>query len=179
MIEPVETKTCGMCSMEIAATAKKCPYCQHWQHRLSMLAFHPGFAAIFALIPLLIGAMVVGTMFQSTFDPGADFQAYAEQIKVVQSQISFGENDCGPTVSVVGKVTNSGDFGWKDVNFQVDFFDEEGQLVDAGQELKYGYILPSHKEISFKVSFGREFPEQSYFAHKVHVISAKDARAKF
>lgn len=28
------------------------------------------------------------------------------------------------------------------VNFQVEFFDEEGQLVAAGQELKCGYVLP-------------------------------------
>lgn len=179
MIEPAETKTCEMCRMKIAATAKKCPYCQHWQNKLSMIAFHPGFAAIFAIIPLVIVVMVAGAMFQRAFDPGEDFQEYAEQIKVVQSQILFGENDCGPTVAVVGKVTNSGDFGWKDVNFQVDFFDEKGQLVDAGQEAKYQYVLPSHKEISFKVSFGREFPEQFYIAHKVRVISAKDARAKF
>lgn len=76
-------------------------------------------------------------------------------------------------------MVNSGDVDWKEVTFQVEFLDKKGQLVDAGQELKYLCVLPNHKEIGFKISSRREFPEESYIAHKVRVISARDARARF
>lgn len=36
MIPEGETKTCKMCSMGIPTTAKKCPYCHHWQRWLSL-----------------------------------------------------------------------------------------------------------------------------------------------
>ena len=179
MTDSAQSKTCGMCCMEIAAEAKKCPYCQHWQNKFSMVMFHPAFAVLFAVIPMVLVFGLMGTMFQRMVDPGADFQSYSDQIKVVQSNVRFGNSKCGPTVAVVGRMRNESDVDWKEVNFQVEFLDENGQLVDAGQEFKYSYSLPSQEELAFKVSFRREFSESTYAAHKIRVVSAKDAKARF
>jgi len=179
MTDSSGTKTCGMCRMEIAAEAKKCPYCQHWQSKLSMVTFHPGFGVLFLAVPMMIIFILTGTMFQRMFSPGENFQQYSDQIRVVTSELRFGEGKCGPTVAVVGRMKNESGVDWKEVNFQVEFLDANGQLVDAGQEFKYLYSLPSGKEVAFKVSFRREFAESVYVVHKIRVISAKDGKARF
>ena len=51
MTSPSETKTCRMCCMEIAAAAKKCPFCHHWQNKFSMITFHPAFAVLLTVVP--------------------------------------------------------------------------------------------------------------------------------
>jgi hypothetical protein len=153
--------------MEIAAGAKKCPYCQHWQNKISMVAFHPAFGVLFVAIPMVVLYGLMGTMFQRMFDPGEDFHPYSDQAKVIQSEVKFGEDKCAPTVAVVGRMENTSAVSWKEVTFQVEFFGQNGQLVDAGQEFRYLYNLPSHEEVAFKVSFRREFPESSYAAHKI------------
>jgi hypothetical protein len=124
---------------------------------------------IIALLPLLLNSIL---------DPGEDFQQYSDQIKVVDSDVRFGQCGGGPTVAVVGQMTNQSDVDWRDLDFQVEFFDGDGVTVDAGQKLKYFYSLPSGNEIAFKVSFLREFPESQYVGHKIRVISAKDAHSR-
>jgi len=168
-----------MCRMEIPTGARKCPYCQHYQYKLSMVLIHPAFGAMIVGIPTLIAFVALGVMFQGMLDRGEDFQQYADQIKVVSSAVEFGQRDSGPTVAVIGRMRNESSVDWKEVTFQVEFFDAEGRLVDAGQEVEYSYHLPSGKEAAFKVSFPREFSENVYARHTILVIAAKDGRARF
>jgi hypothetical protein len=178
--ESSEIKSCRMCCMSIPAKARKCPYCHHFQTRLSMVAFHPGFAVFFAVLPVLAVFGFMGYMVQHMFDEGEDFQKHAGQIKVVQSELSFGESENGPTVAVIGKVRNNGDVNWKEALFHVEFRDANGKLIDASQNRNYyGTYVPAHGELGFKVSFRREFPEASYASHTIRVIAAKDGRAPF
>ena len=106
MTESPETKTCGMCCMEIPAGARKCPYCQQFQNKLAMVVFHPAFLVLFIIVPMVAALIVVGTMFQRTFDRGEDFQVYSNEITVAGTTLKFGENESGPTVAVVGRVRN-------------------------------------------------------------------------
>jgi hypothetical protein len=122
---------------------------------------------------------LLGFVWESYFDQGESFRNYASEIKVVSSDMKFGEDQNGPTVTVVGQMANDSDVDWKDVRFQVEFQDTGGKLVDAGQAYEYLYYLPAHGEAGFKVSFHREFPESSYASHSVRVITAKDGRASF
>jgi hypothetical protein len=165
--------------MEIATAAKKCPYCHHGQNKFSAIALHPGFAVLVTLVPMTIFLTLAGAMFRRTFDAGEDFRTHFDQVKVLDSEVRFGESEDGPTVAVVGRISNTSDVPWKDICFQVDFLDESDRLIDAVQEYKFQCVCPSHDEIGFKVSFPREFPEASYVQHKIRVVSAKDARSRF
>ena len=165
--------------MEIPAEAKKCPYCQHYQSKLSMLMFHPVFILLFGFVPMTVVLAATGVMFRTTFDRGENFKNYSDQITVVHSEMKFGQGHGGPTVAVIGRVKNGSDVDWKDVHFQIEFRDAAGNMIDAGQEYDYSYCLPAREEAGFKVSFGREFPEASYASHSVRVIQAKDAGARF
>ena len=77
MADSTVVKNCTMCCMEIAAAAKKCPYCQHWQYKLTMLVHHPAYALL-PTLPLIFILILVAFVIQSMTDPGEDFQQWLE-----------------------------------------------------------------------------------------------------
>ena len=173
------TKTCKMCYMNIDSRARKCPYCHLWQTRLSTALNHPLAVMSFVLIPMVAIWAAMGVVWSKTFDPGRDFQPYRDQIEVTQSEIKFGQDNCGPTVVVLGTVRNQSDVTWKEVQFAAQFFDKDNRLVDAGQENKYLFVFPANDECAFTVSFRRQFPQEQYTTCKARVVSARDVRARF
>jgi hypothetical protein len=168
-------KNCKMCRMEIPKEARKCPFCHHFQNRVSMVVFHPAFMALFACIPL--GAMLV--VFATIFDKGDDFETYKDQIVITDSQIALGDTKSGATVAVIGTIKNTSRVSWKEIQFHVDFLDAAGKRVDVGEREDYSFRLPAGEVSSFKVSFRREFPETNYVKHTVRVVAAKDVRARW
>jgi hypothetical protein len=170
-------KTCGMCRMEIPADARKCPYCQHFQNRATLVFYHPVTAVVLAMVPLLamLGFMVV--MMEKLFNRGENFEPYQGQIAVADTKLVFGEGKSGPTVAVLGELRNFSAIPWKEVAIHVEFADAAGKRVDVGQKSQYDFRLPAKDSTSFKVSFAREFPETNYVKHVVRIVAAKDARA--
>ncbi len=168
-------KTCKMCHMEIPKESRKCPYCQHFQNRLAMFLFHPGFMALFVMIPFA----AIFVVFTSMMDKGQDFEVYRDQIAVTTNQVVFGERKSGATVDVIGTIQNTSPVPWKDIYFHADFFDATGKRSDVGVVENYEYYLPANETVSFKVSFAREFPETNYVKAVVRVVSAKDARSRW
>ena len=169
------TKTCGMCQMEIPATARKCRYCQHYQSRTWRVVYHPAFAAAFLMLPMFVMLLAIS----SILDSGEAFGDFRDQIKITNSELTFGETQSGPTIAVIGTVQNNSSIPWKEVTFHSDFFDAAGKRIDVKQEEQYSFVVPSQEEISFKISFRREFPEPDYARHTVRVVSAKDGRNRF
>lgn len=175
-----ESKMCKMCCEEIAAAAKKCPYCHHWQYWASLITFHPLFSLVF-LIPMMILFIAFMVWFQNAlFYKGEPFRDHADQITVIKSTMEFGQDQSGPTVAVVGVLKNPSPIDWKDVRLQAEFFDAKGTLIDASQQDEYrSPRLPANQEVGFKVSLTRQFPESKYSRYKVRAISAIDSRQRF
>ena len=91
--------------------------------------------------------------------------------------MKFGtqSNSCnGAMVDVLGTLKNTGRYSWKDINVEVCFFGEHGELMDGGQKLQYSLEVPAGSEAVFKVSLRRDFPPEAYKTHKVRILSAKD-----
>ena len=169
------TKICQMCFTQIPAQARKCPHCQHFQNKMSMVMFHPAFATLIVMLPMVL--MLV--FLQSMFDTGKDFQTFSNQVQVSESKMAFGEDKCGGTVAVMGTIKNTSPIPWKDIRFQVEFQDKAGERSDTGQKEEYSYYLPANSSLSFKVTFSRQFPETKYVTHTVRVVSAKDGRTRW
>jgi hypothetical protein len=161
--------------MEIPKAARKCPYCQHFQSRLSMVVLHPAFAVLFVCIPML----AFFSLFAKLFDRGEDYEEYKDQIVIAESNPTFGDSKNGRTVGVIGTIKNNSPIPWKDIRFHVEFFDADGRRIDAAQKEQYEFYLPPRESLSFKVSFAREYPETNYVKHSVRVVAAKDARVKW
>ena len=177
-----ESKTCKMCCEEIAAAAKKCPHCHHWQHWLSTTVVHPLFGVLFVGVPLAILWIVAIVLLANVFRKGEPFQNYANQITITESRMEFGQDRCGPTIAVVGKMKNSSEMDWRNLCFQVEFFDSKGSLVDASQkkdDYNSARLLPAGQELGFQVSIPRQFPEKNYASHKIRILSAVDNTQRF
>jgi len=171
----VVKKTCRMCWMDIPKEARKCPYCHHFQNRLSMILYHPAFAVLFACLPM--AAMLI--VFATIFDRGENYEGYKDQIVIQDSQIVFGDTKSAATVAVLGMIKNTSPVPWKEIQFHADFFDGQGKRADVGEREDSSFFLPANGTSSFKVSFRMEFPETNYVKHNVQVATAKDASAPF
>src|SRR5687767_9731106 len=102
-------KTCKICCMEIPQEARKCPYCHHFQNRVSMIMYHPAIGVLFAIVPL--GALFF--MFASIFDTGENYETYKNQIEIMDSQVALGDTKSGATVAVIGTIKNTSPVSWK------------------------------------------------------------------
>jgi hypothetical protein len=169
------TKTCKMCCMEIPQQARKCPCCHQFQDRRSMILYHPGLHIVVALVPMLVMFVIIG----SIFDTGEKYEHFKDQIVLADSHIVFGDTKSGPTVAVIGTITNTSKVSWKEVQFHVDFLDAGSKRTDVGEREDYNFRLPASESTSFKVSFRREFPESNYVKAIVRVVGAKDERARW
>jgi hypothetical protein len=176
-----QAKICKICCMQIPAAAKKCPYCHQWQYWLSTITFHPLFGLVIVGIPFIVLIATFASLQQNLCFRGEPFQKYAKQVAVIESKVEFGQDkDKGPVVAVVGVLKNSSSIDWKDIRFQVEFFDPKGKLFDAGQEHEfYSPRVPPGEQIAFKITFPRQFPEKEYASHKIRIISATDGRQRF
>jgi hypothetical protein len=168
-------KTCKMCCVEIPSESRKCPYCQHFQNRLSLVIYHPASMVLVLCIPL-VGMMI---LWDTIFDTGENYQTYQKQIVITDSRIAFGDIKSGPTVAIMGTIRNTSPVSWKDIQFHADFFDAQGRHTDVGEKEDYSFFLPAKGTSSFKVSFRMEFPETNYIKCNVRVATAKDASVRW
>ena len=164
-----------MCCMEIPHAARKCPFCHHFQNRLSLVVYHPLFIVLLACIPL--GGTLILT--DIIFNPGENYQTYKDQIVITDSRIAFGDMKSGPTIAIMGMIKNTSPVSWKEIQFHADFFDAQGRHTDVGEKEDYSFFLPAKGTSSFKVSFRMEFPETNYVKHNVRVATAKDASVRW
>lgn len=181
MMSTEETKFCKMCYKEISSKAKKCPYCQHWQNKWSMITFHPLFTMIPGMIVFIVIFALLGKMFQTTFSEGEPFSQYTALLSIIETQMVFGVNECehkSATVAILGKIRNESTIAWKDIKLEAIFFDKEGKMIDTTQR-ETTSTVPTNGESAFKISFRREFPQENYNSFKIRIISAKDERKRF
>ena len=177
-------KTCKMCFKEISDKAKKCPYCQHWQNRWSLIVFNPLFAMIPILILSVLYILLLAGMIDKFINQGEEFSKYKNSILVEPIKMKFGvKTSCKsvkyPTVVIMGKLKNNSDISWKELVIEVQIFNKEGKLIDTKQDEKYSFVVPAHQETAFKISFEMEFPKEEYHSFEVFIRSAKDERKRF
>lgn len=93
-------KTCKICCMEIQKEARKCPFCHHFQTRLSTVMFHPAFAILFAFTPFA-GILIFLTTIRE--DYSFRLPANGTSSFKVSFRREFPEaNYVKPVISVVG-----------------------------------------------------------------------------
>ena len=90
--------------------------------------------------------------------------------------MQFGTGERGRYVTTVGTVKNDSDYGWKDVQIEVRYFNQEGKLIDVGIQFISDVIIQPHSESAFRVRTIADQPESLYASHTVSVRTAKDIR---
>lgn len=170
-MDQVKTKVCRMCYKEIDSRARICPHCRRWQSILWKLLWVAGLV----MLAVPVCALLLGGLgLYRIYDEGERFSDYLDPIAVVSSEFKFGERKDRATVAVVGKVKNNSDIAWKNIQFEVQFFNREGKMVDTEHKGSFSMVLLPDRVNSFKVSFAREFPVSEYASHAVRVTYARD-----
>ncbi len=174
---------CKMCDMQISSKAKKCPYCQHWQNKLSGIIVHPAFV----IVPVIIVSVCfLGAIYQTLEMVDRDaqnFSQHANEVSIIDPKMTFGVssgcNHQSPTVAIIGRIQNDSPVSWEGISLEATFFDKDGNLVDASQQNIRYFRVASKSTSVFKLSSLREFPKEQYVNFKVRIISAKDERNRF
>lgn len=136
---------------------------------------------VYGPIFILLGIAILFMIWPlSLFDAGEDPKALLGQIVVVDSSFRFNtEGDC-TYVTAIGTVRNdSKDVAADDLYIEVQYFDEQGNLIDAEGGEQYGLTLLPGSEAAFRLQARASSPESEYSTHKVFVRSASDARDLF
>lgn len=179
-MDETTTKLCPICCEQINAQARKCPHCQHFQNKWTLLAYHPAVA----VAPMILAFVACGVFLTRVFSPGEDFESHRAQIHVAESAMQFGERPAAqsapaPTVAVVGTIQNDSGITWKDAVIEVEYFDKDHKLIDARQQRDYTEVLAPGQPCAFKISMTRDFSADKYASYEVRVVSARDGRGFF
>jgi len=168
-------RECRTCYQQIDIRARRCPFCHQWQTRWTAICFHPAIA----VLPFFLFILLAGLMQRSLFACGEPFDAFRDQVQIVASHVPFGRTDCGPTLVVLGTIKNATDIAWKDLQWELRFFDQEGKLIDTAQSNAFSFLSPARSDTPFKVSLKREFPAEAYASHALRLVAARDAKTWF
>ena len=165
---------CSYCAEEVKPGAKVCPHCRQW---LSTFSFrNPAvFVGVFYSCGLayLVSFLI---FFSKLLDPGVDFSPYRDKISIVESRMNLEEAGDKSSVHVVAVITNQTEIAWKLVQFEVQFFDKSGVLIDANGNSPYGDTLLPHGELAFRVNTRPIHPLAEYQSYQILIRSARDAR---
>jgi hypothetical protein len=181
-VDQPEKKTCPMCCGELPVAAKRCPHCQHFQHKLFTLPFeHPRLMLIpVALILFLFitAISIPSMMLKSLADDGEDYADHRYALGVFDPQVAFGmkqgRDDTYETVVVLAEIRNTSEITWTDIRLEAKAFDAAGQLTDVEHEREHCLIIPPHGEATVKVVFARQFPKEKYATCSVRVTGADE-----
>jgi hypothetical protein len=174
MPDSATTKVCPMCAETIQAVAKVCPHCRHWQSKWTLQ--NPVWWPILVSLPILALWIATGIWMKRLMSVGQDFAEYRDTISVIESSMHYSSEEKGPTISVIGKLTNSSAFSWKEIQIETCFFDDQGHLIDTISGREYEHTVLPKSEIAFRLRKTADKEERFYKAHIVVVRSAKDAR---
>ncbi len=181
MKEQEQTKTCRICYEEIDRRARACRYCSSPQAGFaSWIVRHSSKFSLILLLFMTAPAIMVGILLHR-FGRGEDFAPYSQQVRVVSSAMHFEETEDGPVVWVIGKVQNDSKIDWKEIQFEVQFMNEAGELIDVERRVQSFHeprVLPGG-EAGFKIKASREFSKEKYASQKVFIRYAKDARSRW
>jgi hypothetical protein len=125
------------------------------------------------LLLFFCGALVV---FYRVVYPGKDFASCRNQVIIGSSSVQFSAGERGRYVTTVGIIKNDSDCGWKDVQLEVRYFNQDGKLIDVGTQIFSDVVVQPHSESAFRVRTLADQPEPAYASHKVVIRTAKDTR---
>jgi hypothetical protein len=173
-----DMKECPSCCEKINAKAIKCPRCQAWQSKWRFDQSNLKHQFIF--VTLLLGGMAAAySGFVSSMFGAGNFEESKELIKIKNSSINYFVNECGARISVIGTIHNDSETTWKDIYFEVQFYNNENELIDTISENEYDLVLLSKDTTTFKITGAADKKKSSYDSHEVIIKSAREGGGLF
>ncbi|PAX15847.1 hypothetical protein CLI92_11750 [Vandammella animalimorsus] len=121
------------------------------------------FTATLALAMALAGATA------SAAAPGYDTVRLSD-IDFSYNAPAEGKACCG-ALTALGKATNTSDLALEDPVFEVQFFDAQGKLIDAFNDVTYGLKLPPGQDMMVSLSGRARYEAGRYASAQIRLIS--------
>jgi hypothetical protein len=170
-MEPA-TKVCHQCGEEIKRVARKCPFCQSWQKGIGAAISNPAIAPVLAFVPLLLIFYFFYTdLFRNRSE---EFEKHRSSVVVQDSRIHYSKEEDGAYISTIGTLKNNGDKKWKRVQLEVQYFNQNGALIDTQTQYPYDSVLLPHTEHAFRLRQQADKPATEYITHKVFIRDAAE-----
>lgn len=169
-----DARRCRTCGAEIQASARICPRCHLPQSRLSFIPPVWLVPVSIALFLVVLAGMLALLSGGSMFLPGADFEEHADEILVADSTFDFSDETGRSSIAAVGTLKNTGSIDWKDLRFEVRYFDSKGHLIDTESLKEPSLVLRAGGEAPFRVEGTAVRPPEQYASHQVIVRDADD-----
>ena len=168
-----EMKECPSCCEQINAKAIKCPHCQAWQSKWRYDQSNLKHQLIFITTLLAVFGVAYTGLIGSMFGSG-DFDDNKNLIKIENSNFNYAVKDCGARISIIGSIQNDSEITWKDIYFEVQFFNDKNELIDTISENEYDLLLLPTESTSFKITGAADKEKSSYDHHKIIIKSARE-----
>lgn len=89
--------------------------------------------------------------------------------------MSYGKDDCGSYISVIGKLRNDTDIAWENVYFEARFYDTNNKLIDTISDNNHDLVVLPNADGAFRVRGRADKPEQSYHRFDLIIKKAREA----
>ena len=173
-----DMKECPSCCEQINAKAIKCPRCQAWQSKWRYDPSNLKHQLIFITVLLSVFGAAYTGFIDSMLSPG-NFDDNKSLIKIENSNFNYAIKDCGARISVIGSIHNDSEITWKDVYFEVQFFNDKNELIDTISENRYDLILLPKDKTTFKLTGAADKEKSLYDHHKIIIKSAREGGGLF
>jgi len=90
--------------------------------------------------------------------------------------MQFGVDEHRRFITTLGTIKNDSDYGWKEMQIEVRYFNRDGKLVDVGVQSFPDLTVQPHSESAFRVRTLADQPDSAYVTNAVLVRTAKDIR---
>ena len=168
-----DTKQCPTCCEQINAKATRCPRCQSWQSKWRFDQSNIKHQLIFALVLFSLLGGLYFTVFSSILNP-KNFEESKSLLTVTDTTFNYSIKDCGASISVIGTIINNSDVTWKDVYFEIQFFNKENILIDTISENEYDLVILQEDTSTFKITGLADKQKSEYDHHNVIIKSARE-----
>ena len=172
VIDSTQTKACPVCAETIKAAAKLCPFCQTPQTRFA--AWRRDLGLLLSVLLLIALAIAVcAWLFRDFGSNGRSFANHRSDLAVVRTSLEPADKNQGP--SLVGYVTNRGNYPWRVHELEVRVLDAKGRLVDARHpDVPEPFVVQPHHENAFRARLGQLAVTNSGIVQQVRVEVATD-----
>ena len=169
-----EENRCKACFGSVHRDASYCPHCRSPQNKASLFKQYLPMLIVAVIIVSVV--KVVSTHPRKSHVSSPTFVDYKNSIVVKSSELSFTEcGDCKKKINavVIGLIDNDTDFGWRDFDLEVRYFNSDGEMIDTVSDSIYGLSVQPHSEVSFRVMERAAKLQDVYADHKVYISDAR------
>lgn len=92
--------------------------------------------------------------------------------EILEPKFNYQIYNGDPYVFSIGYIKNNSENPLEDITVAIQYYDQNGELVDAAFENLYSFVVPPNEKVAFKVQSIAAREKEYYVMHDVRIVSA-------